>query len=37
VSEFVESLWPTTMQRAFLGEITSQQMMQIFADHFAKK
>jgi multiple sugar transport system substrate-binding protein len=37
VAEFVESLWPTTMQRAFLGEITSQQMMQIFADHFAKK
>jgi len=35
-AEFVESLWPTTMQRAFNGEITSQEMMQIFADHFAK-
>jgi multiple sugar transport system substrate-binding protein len=36
VAEFVESLWPTQMQRAFLGEISSREMMQIFADHFAK-
>ncbi len=35
-AEFVESLWPTTMQRAFNGEITSAEMMQIFADHFSK-
>jgi multiple sugar transport system substrate-binding protein len=34
--EFVESLWPTTMQRAFNGEITSAKMMQIIADHFSK-
>lgn len=37
VAEFVESVWPTTMQRAFLGEISSREMMQMFADHFAKK
>ena len=37
IAEFVESVWPATMQRAFNGEITSQQMMQAFADHFAKK
>jgi multiple sugar transport system substrate-binding protein len=35
-AEFVESLWPTQMQRAFLGEISSREMMQIFADHFSK-
>ena len=35
-AEFVESLWPTQMQRAFLGEISSAEMMQIFADHFSK-
>jgi multiple sugar transport system substrate-binding protein len=33
-AEFVESLWPTQMQRAFMGEISSEEMMQIFADHF---
>ncbi len=37
VAEFVESVWPAQMQRAFNGEITSAQMMQAFADHFAKK
>jgi multiple sugar transport system substrate-binding protein len=35
-AEFVESVWPTQMQRAFLGEISSREMMQIFADHFSK-
>ncbi|RKX78098.1 MAG: sugar ABC transporter substrate-binding protein [Spirochaetes bacterium] len=33
-AEFVESVWPTTMQRAFLGEITSKEMMEIFEKHF---
>jgi multiple sugar transport system substrate-binding protein len=37
VAEFVESVWPAQMQRAFNGEITSAQMMQAFADHFAGK
>lgn len=37
VAEFVESVWPAQMQRAFNGQITSAQMMQAFADHFAKK
>jgi multiple sugar transport system substrate-binding protein len=36
-AEFVESVWPTTMQRAFLGEIGSKEMMQTFADLFAKR
>lgn len=34
VAEFVESVWPANMQRAFLGEITSAEMMNTFADHF---
>jgi multiple sugar transport system substrate-binding protein len=33
-AEFVESVWPATMQRAFLGEITSRQMMETFEEHF---
>jgi len=33
-SEFVESLWPATMQRAFLGQISSQEEMDIFENHF---
>lgn len=33
-AEFVESVWPAQMQRAFLGEITSARMMQSFAEHF---
>jgi len=37
VAEFVESVWPTTMQRAFLGQITSEQMMKIFEEHFFGK
>jgi multiple sugar transport system substrate-binding protein len=37
VAEFVEAVWPTAMQRAFNGEITSEQMMKSFEDHFAKK
>lgn len=32
--EFVESLWPATMQRAFSGEIASAEMMQRFENHF---
>ncbi len=36
-AEFVESLWPATMQRAFLGEITSREMMETFAEHFRTK
>ena len=36
-AEFVETVWPATMQRAFLGEITSAQMMQTFADLYAGK
>ncbi len=37
VAEFVESVWPAQMQRAFNGEITSAQMMQAFANLFASK
>jgi len=33
----VESVWPATMQRAFLGQITSEQMMKIFEEHFFGK
>ncbi len=33
-AEFVESLWPTQMQRAFMGEISSAEMMELIADHF---
>lgn len=36
-AEFVESLWPALMQQAFAGEITSAEMMQKIADHFAKE
>jgi len=36
-SEFVETLWPAAMQRAFLGEITSEQMMKAFEEHFFGK
>jgi multiple sugar transport system substrate-binding protein len=35
-AEFVESLWPTTIQRAFMGEISSKEMMETFEKHFAK-
>lgn len=35
-AEFVESLWPALMQQAFSGEITSEDMMQKIADHFAQ-
>jgi multiple sugar transport system substrate-binding protein len=35
-AEFVESLWPALMQQAFAGEITSAEMMQKIADHFAQ-
>lgn len=34
-AEFVESVWPANMQRAFLGEISSEEMMQNFAEHFS--
>ncbi len=35
-AEFVESLWPALMQQAFMGEITSEEMMQSIEDHFAQ-
>ncbi len=35
-AEFVEAVWPATMQRAFLGEITSREMMETFAEHFSE-
>jgi multiple sugar transport system substrate-binding protein len=34
--EFVGSVWPTTMQRALLGEITPKQMMETFEKHYHK-
>ncbi len=34
IASFVESTWPAEMQRAFEGEITSEQMMRNLADHF---
>jgi multiple sugar transport system substrate-binding protein len=34
-AEFVESVWPAATQRALLGEISSRQMMETFAEHFA--
>ncbi len=34
IAEFVESTWPAEMQRAFQGEITSEQMMRNLANHF---
>jgi multiple sugar transport system substrate-binding protein len=36
VATFVESEWPAQMQRAFLGEITSKQMLDSFAEHFSE-
>lgn len=32
--EFVESAWPTTMQRALRGDISSQEMMESLQAHF---
>jgi multiple sugar transport system substrate-binding protein len=37
VNDFVGTVWPATMQRAFMGEITSAQMMKTFEDLFFKK
>ena len=34
IASFVESTWPAEMQRAFEGEITSEEMMRNLADHF---
>lgn len=34
IAELVESVWPSTMQRAFLGEITSREMMETLEEHF---
>ena len=34
IASFVESVWPAEMQRALLGEITSEQMMRNLANHF---
>lgn len=33
-SEFVESVWPATIQQALLGEITSREAMETFNEHF---
>jgi len=35
-AEFVESLWPALMQQAFSGKISSEEMMQKIAEHFAE-
>lgn len=32
MGQFTEKIWPQTMQRALLGEISSEQMMQILSD-----
>jgi multiple sugar transport system substrate-binding protein len=37
VNDFVNTVWPTTTQRALMGEITSAQMMQVFEDLFVGK
>jgi multiple sugar transport system substrate-binding protein len=37
VNDFTGTVWPATMQRAFMGEITSAQMMKTFEDLFFKK
>lgn len=34
-ADFVSTVWPTSMQRALTGEITSQQMMETIAKHFS--
>lgn len=34
IASFVESAWPAEMQRAFEGDITSEEMMENLADHF---
>jgi multiple sugar transport system substrate-binding protein len=36
-SDFVSNVWPTNMQRALNGEITSAQMMEAIAKHYASK
>lgn len=36
-AEWVESLWPATMQRALIGEITSQEMMDILEEGMTPK
>lgn len=36
VAEFVESVWPAAMQRAFLEQISSEEMMTILGEHFAQ-
>lgn len=35
-ADFVSTVWPTNMQRAMAGEISSQQMMDTIAKHFGK-
>ena len=37
MGQFVEKNWPQTMQRALIGEITSEQMMQILNDALKSK
>ncbi|WP_332777625.1 ABC transporter substrate-binding protein [Polaromonas sp.] len=36
-ADFVSTVWPTNMQRAMTGEITSAQMMGAIAKHFAPR
>lgn len=36
-SDFISNVWPTNMQRALTGEITSAQMMEAIAKHYATK
>jgi multiple sugar transport system substrate-binding protein len=36
-SDFVSNVWPTNMQRALNGEITSAQMMEAIAKHYGSK
>ena len=36
-ADFVNTVWPTSMQRALIGEINGAQMMEAIAKHFATK
>jgi len=36
-SDFVSNVWPTNMQRALNGEVTSAQMMEAIAKHYGAK
>ena len=36
-ADFVNTVWPTSMQRALIGEITPAQMMDAVSKHYATK